>query len=44
MNDLTITWAESRMKWGKRQPTIVSRFVREMRADDEPIGEGEPSP
>jgi hypothetical protein len=23
------------MKWGKRQPTIVSRFVREMRADDE---------
>ncbi|HEV7998291.1 MAG TPA: 3'-5' exonuclease, partial [Planctomycetaceae bacterium] len=35
MNDLTITWAESRMKWGKRQPTIVSRFVREMRADDE---------
>jgi DNA helicase-2/ATP-dependent DNA helicase PcrA len=35
MNDLTITWAESRMKWGKRQPTIVSRFVREMRADNE---------
>jgi DNA helicase-2/ATP-dependent DNA helicase PcrA len=43
MNDLTITWAESRMKWGKRQPTIVSRFVREMRADDEPSGEGDPS-
>jgi DNA helicase-2/ATP-dependent DNA helicase PcrA len=43
MNDLTITWAESRTKWGKRQPTIVSRFVREMRADDEePIAEGEP--
>jgi DNA helicase-2/ATP-dependent DNA helicase PcrA len=35
MNDLTITWAESRTKWGKRQPTIVSRFVREMRADNE---------
>jgi DNA helicase II / ATP-dependent DNA helicase PcrA len=33
MNDLTITWAESRTKWGKRQPTIVSRFVGEMRAD-----------
>jgi DNA helicase-2/ATP-dependent DNA helicase PcrA len=31
MNDLTITWAESRTKWGKRQPTIVSRFVGEMR-------------
>ena len=35
MNDLTITWAESRTKWGKRQPTIVSRFVGEMRADNE---------
>jgi DNA helicase-2/ATP-dependent DNA helicase PcrA len=34
MNDLAITWAETRMKWGKRQPTIVSRFVGEMRADD----------
>ncbi len=34
MNDLTISWAESRMKWGKRQPTLVSRFVAEMRADD----------
>jgi superfamily I DNA/RNA helicase len=34
MNDLTLTWAESRTKWGKRQPTIVSRFIREMRADD----------
>ncbi len=44
MNDLTITWAESRTKWGKRQPTIVSRFVNEMRAgDDEPSDEGEPS-
>jgi DNA helicase II / ATP-dependent DNA helicase PcrA len=42
MNDLTISWAESRMKWGKRQPTIVSRFVREMRADDERIDDGEP--
>jgi DNA helicase-2/ATP-dependent DNA helicase PcrA len=35
MNDLTITWAESRTKWGKRQPTIVSRFIGEMRADAE---------
>jgi DNA helicase-2/ATP-dependent DNA helicase PcrA len=34
MNDLTISWAESRIKWGKRQPTLVSRFVAEMRADD----------
>jgi DNA helicase-2/ATP-dependent DNA helicase PcrA len=41
MDELTITWAESRMKWGKRQPTIVSRFVREMRADDEGIDKGE---
>jgi DNA helicase II / ATP-dependent DNA helicase PcrA len=36
MNDLTISWADSRMKWGKRRPSLVSRFVREMRqADDE---------
>jgi DNA helicase-2/ATP-dependent DNA helicase PcrA len=34
MNDLTISWAETRMKWGKRQPTLVSRFVGEMRAED----------
>jgi DNA helicase II / ATP-dependent DNA helicase PcrA len=33
MNDLTLTWAESRTKWGKRQPTIVSRFIQEMRVD-----------
>jgi DNA helicase II / ATP-dependent DNA helicase PcrA len=48
MNDLTITWAESRTKWGKRQPTIVSRFVREMQTDDDEqdggdaLPEGEP--
>ncbi len=36
MNDLTISWADSRMKWGKRRPSLVSRFVREMRqAGDE---------
>jgi DNA helicase-2/ATP-dependent DNA helicase PcrA len=35
MNELTITWAESRTKWGKRQPTIVSRFINEMRAGDD---------
>ena len=37
MNDLTISWADSRMKWGKRRPSLVSRFVREMRqaADEE---------
>ena len=43
MNDLTITWAESRMKWGKRQPPIVSRFVREMRADDNEPEESDPA-
>jgi DNA helicase II / ATP-dependent DNA helicase PcrA len=43
MDDLTITWAESRMKWGKRQPTIVSRFVREMRADDNEPEESDPT-
>jgi DNA helicase-2/ATP-dependent DNA helicase PcrA len=41
MNDLTITWAESRTKWGKRQPTIVSRFVAEMRADSEEMADDE---
>lgn len=35
MTDLTISWAASRMKWGKRRPSIVSRFVREMRQDAE---------
>ncbi len=40
MNDLAITWAETRMKWGKRQPTLVSRFIAEMRADDAEEHEG----
>jgi DNA helicase-2/ATP-dependent DNA helicase PcrA len=31
MTDLTVSWAASRMKWGKRRPSIVSRFVQEMR-------------
>ncbi len=30
MTDLTVSWAASRMKWGKRRPSLVSRFVREM--------------
>jgi DNA helicase-2/ATP-dependent DNA helicase PcrA len=43
MSHLTITWAQSRTKWGKRQPTIVSRFVSEMRGGDEQnIDESEP--
>ncbi len=33
MDELAITWAGSRMKWGKRRPTIPSRFIREMRQD-----------
>jgi superfamily I DNA/RNA helicase len=44
MNDLTITWAESRTKWGKRQPTIVSRFIGEMRADNEEGADDEQQP
>jgi DNA helicase-2/ATP-dependent DNA helicase PcrA len=37
MTDLTVSWAASRMKWGKRRPSLVSRFVREMQqpSDDE---------
>jgi DNA helicase II / ATP-dependent DNA helicase PcrA len=35
MSDLTVTWAESRMKWGKRRPSLVSRFVREMQQPSE---------
>jgi DNA helicase-2/ATP-dependent DNA helicase PcrA len=37
MDELTVTWCESRMKWGKRRPNILSRFVGEMRgrADDD---------
>ena len=30
---LTITWAQSRMKWGKRRESICSRFVAEMQAE-----------
>jgi DNA helicase-2/ATP-dependent DNA helicase PcrA len=33
---LTLTWAESRTKWGKRRPTKLSRFVAEMRGEVEP--------
>jgi DNA helicase II / ATP-dependent DNA helicase PcrA len=38
MTDLTVSWAATRMKWGKRRPSLVSRFVREMQqaADEEP--------
>ena len=35
MDELTITRAASRMKWGKRRPTIPSRFLYEMRSDEE---------
>ncbi|MFQ5731326.1 MAG: 3'-5' exonuclease, partial [Planctomycetaceae bacterium] len=34
MDELTITRAASRRKWGKRRPTIPSRFLFEMRADN----------
>ncbi len=32
---LTISWAQNRMKFGKRRPTIPSRFLSEMQPDDE---------
>ena len=43
MTDLTISWAASRMKWGKRRPSIVSRFVQEMRQDGDDDGAEEAS-
>lgn len=32
---LTLTYAKGRMKWGKLRPSIPSRFLLEMRGDDE---------
>jgi DNA helicase-2/ATP-dependent DNA helicase PcrA len=43
MTDLTVSWAGSRMKWGKRRPSIVSRFVQEMRHDGDEEAAGEAS-
>ena len=34
-DSLTISWAQNRMKFGKRRPTIPSRFLAEMQPDDE---------
>ncbi|QDT53177.1 ATP-dependent DNA helicase PcrA [Caulifigura coniformis] len=31
---LTMSRAESRIKWGSRRPTVPSRFLREMRSDE----------
>jgi DNA helicase-2/ATP-dependent DNA helicase PcrA len=33
---LTITWAKTRTKWGKRRPSRVSRFLAEMRGEVKP--------
>jgi DNA helicase-2/ATP-dependent DNA helicase PcrA len=33
---LTLTWTQSRTKWGKRRPTRPSRFLAEMRGEVEP--------
>jgi DNA helicase-2/ATP-dependent DNA helicase PcrA len=33
---LTISWAQTRMKWGKRRETIPSRFLHEMQPEDPP--------
>ena len=41
MTDLTVSWAASRMKWGKRRPSIVSRFVREMQLPSDENGDEE---
>ncbi len=30
---LTVSWSQSRVKWGKRRETIPSRFIAEMQAD-----------
>jgi len=35
---LTLTYAKVRMKWGKLRPSIPSRFLLEMRGDDERAG------
>ncbi len=34
MDDLTVTWAVTRTKWGKPRPSLISRFVYEMRGED----------
>ncbi|HUG91694.1 MAG TPA: UvrD-helicase domain-containing protein [Planctomycetaceae bacterium] len=34
MDELTLTRAASRLKWGKRKPSIPSRFLREMVAEE----------
>ncbi len=31
---LTITWSQTRMKWGKRRESIPSRFIHEMQEDE----------
>jgi DNA helicase-2/ATP-dependent DNA helicase PcrA len=31
---LTLSRAESRIKWGSRKPTVPSRFLREMRSEE----------
>ena len=38
MDYLTITRSVSRMKWGKKRPSIPSRFLFEMRGDEVPAG------
>jgi superfamily I DNA/RNA helicase len=32
---LTVTMSKTRMKWGKPRPSLVSRFVMEMRGETE---------
>jgi DNA helicase-2/ATP-dependent DNA helicase PcrA len=33
--ELTMSFCKSRMKWGKPRPSLMSRFVMEMRGDTE---------
>ena len=39
MDHLTVTWTLARMKWGKLRPSLMSRFVYEMRGEPADVAE-----